>query len=82
MRRDRLYSQQMGLCYWCKTTMQLHGSAGGYTPPDYATFEHLKPFAEGGRWVGENIVLACYRCNSGRAARLNGQYGMGAEETK
>lgn len=33
------------------------------------TLDHLTPFSSGGRHHAENLVTACFRCNSSRGAR-------------
>lgn len=36
-----------------------------------ATIEHVVPLGAGGTWRKENLKLACYRCNQGRARRFS-----------
>lgn len=67
--RARLFDQQGGLCHWCKCKMTIEKAAK--MPPNYGTFEHLHPYALGGRMTADNIVLACHACNEYRGARLN-----------
>jgi 5-methylcytosine-specific restriction endonuclease McrA len=70
MRRKLLFQKQSGMCHWCKRTMKIRPFPSTNAPPDYATFEHLKPRSEGGTWHASNIVLACHRCNSARGSAI------------
>lgn len=38
-------------------------ASGGKPDGDYATFEHIKPFCQGGSFRLDNIALAHERCN-------------------
>lgn len=49
-------------CHWCGEPMQFDNPDA----PDYATFEHLTPYGEGGGMNRKNIRLAHYGCNHQR----------------
>lgn len=34
--------------------------------PEYASFEHIIPISQGGKWVVDNLVLAHTKCNNQR----------------
>lgn len=65
-RRSRriLFERQGGLCHWCNKIMTLNRRA--VSSPEYATFEHLKERARGGKWNFANIVLSHNSCNEAR----------------
>lgn len=73
-RRQRLYEQQQGLCYWCKALMVLPTDSGPQAL-NVATFDHVYPKNHASRSkFRENIkkphpvVLACWSCNNDRGA--------------
>jgi 5-methylcytosine-specific restriction endonuclease McrA len=60
-----MFEQQGGLCYYCERPMRVvKTEPGERMPDDAATREHKVPKKKGGRSNGNNIVLACYRCNT------------------
>ena len=68
--RARLWNEQGGKCYWCSERMTMP-SGGDPTPRDKdATFEHVVDRAKGGAWGGDNVKLACYRCNMLRSGSM------------
>lgn len=66
-KRDRLFSEQEGKCFYCKCQMiKVDGKHFGTNPPNLATFEHLdgRFSKERGLHQGERrVVLACHSCN-------------------
>jgi 5-methylcytosine-specific restriction endonuclease McrA len=69
--RERLLSAQNWLCFWC--SRRLNWAQKDIRP----TLDHVIPQSEGGSHEAENLVVACYRCNSERNfdllhARRNG----------
>lgn len=56
--RDGAINKQRGRCYWCKEH---------FTLENYATAEHIIPWASGGQTNHVNVVAACYRCNQLRS---------------
>jgi hypothetical protein len=69
-KRLKLYAQQLGLCYWCKQSMDLnptklnmHGDVKENRR--YASFEHMIPKSMGGGHH-YNRVLAHIHCNNKR----------------
>ncbi len=64
--RRRAFHRQQGRCYYCDELM---------LEPTFCcsnlrcTAEHLIPRSEGGLNTAENIVAACWRCNSRRHRR-------------
>ncbi len=59
------FDRQSGLCHWCRRPMFLAPPGVDSTRPDLATREHLVPRSRGGG-EGENVVLACKKCNNER----------------
>lgn len=58
-RRDLLYIEQIGLCYWCKEMI----------PKGLETLEHLIPrsaYDHPLRSHPANFVVACHKCNQKR----------------
>ena len=49
---------------------------GTHKPARELNYDHVIPRAQGGQTVWENIVTACYPCNSKKAGRTPGQAGM------
>lgn len=54
-----LYARQNALCHLCDLPMTTDDS----TAETYWTFDHLVPFALGGKSDESNIALAHRRCN-------------------
>lgn len=72
-RRDKLFKQQKGLCYYCKGMMKKH-NVGDKVMPMTCTIEHLddKFSPERGMHQGEErTVAACSKCNTDRAKERN-----------
>ena len=64
----RIAERDGTLCHWCKAQLHLrqlepHLSEQGTR---WATLDHLVPISEGGGHDDENLVLACYKCNTTR----------------
>lgn len=66
--RGRLYWQQNGLCFYCDEPLEVI-KVNGKWPPRYATLDRIIPGAQGGRYVVNNLVLACLDCNTRRGHR-------------
>jgi len=49
---------------------------GTHKPARELNYDHVVPRAQGGQTVWENIVTACYPCNSRKAGRTPQQAGM------
>jgi len=70
--RLKLFTEQKGLCYWCKQPMRIlkmkpHKPA----PPDLCTIDHLEPkfHPQRGTFAGKMVlrrVAACRKCNNER----------------
>lgn len=70
--RRWLFERDGGKCFWCRRDVRLEWPGwrnGGATPDDGATLDHVKPRSMGGKYLPENIVLACYRCNAEKKDR-------------
>lgn len=67
-KKHRLFWEQNGLCYWCKTPMELTFHHARHHRLSHATLEHLDDrFSdERGQNSGRRVVLACLRCNHTR----------------
>lgn len=60
--KDRKWSEQDGLCHWCKKPMERYDRTSWL----FATVEHLRPRAYGGGHDEENLRLAHRWCNEQR----------------
>ena len=74
-KRERLFNEQDGRCYWCGRQMRLltfQPKAGQKSPDDMATLEHLDSRLSPSRGMfghgAKRVVAACYRCNHTRAS--------------
>ncbi len=72
-RRDRVKFNRINLfardnfqCQYC----------GESFPPKQLTYDHVHPKSQGGKTCWENIVTACYPCNSSKADRTPEQANM------
>lgn len=61
-----LFARDQHLCLYCGR--QFHGNS--------LTRDHVQPISKGGRDVWENVVSACYHCNSHKGNRTPQQAGM------
>lgn len=64
--RRTLFKRDQNTCQYC-------GVKPGYGE---LTLDHVTPKAKGGKTTWENIVLACVKCNSYKAARTPEEAGM------
>lgn len=60
-RRNRLFEEQGGKCYYCRRKMSLSGRGCRRV-----TIEHLVRRSDGGNHSNDNVVAACARCNEWR----------------
>ncbi|WP_193335918.1 HNH endonuclease [Devosia beringensis] len=60
--RDEAFDRQGGLCWYCGRRM----TAATDKRPNRRTAEHLLAQCDGGQDVAENIVAACWFCNTRR----------------
>lgn len=65
----RLFLEQEGLCFYCRTPMQLPDPLNlrGKLPPDRVTIEHLFAGSDDPR-MRKYIVAACHACNQERGS--------------
>lgn len=56
-------------CFYCGTVLDFTKVGHGDHPESQATIEHLHRISDGGTHTWANVVLACWRCNSGRGNR-------------
>jgi len=61
-----LFARDAYLCMYC----------GNDFPRQHLTRDHVLPVSRGGRDVWENVVCACYHCNSRKGGRTPQQAGM------
>lgn len=62
--RDELFKIQKE-CFFCGDTLiKLKIEPNQAIPPSYPTLEHLTPRSQGGTNDPNNLVLACYNCNT------------------
>lgn len=60
--RNKLAERQNWRCCYCGCSMQITQGR----KPNLATFEHVVPLSYGGPNVEDNMVIACYLCNTRR----------------
>ncbi len=77
-RRERLYEEQDGKCYYCgcPTIIINYTKNPDKFPDNLATLEHLDNKLSKDRKPGEpaRVVMACYRCNQERGAEDHKQH--------
>ena len=61
-----LFARDQHLCLYCGNTY----------PRSTLTRDHVQPVSKGGRDIWENVVTACYHCNSRKGNRTPQQAGM------
>ena len=61
-----LFARDQSLCLYC----------GNAYPRSTLTRDHVQPVSKGGRDIWENVVTACYHCNSRKGNRTPQQAGM------
>lgn len=67
--RERLFSEQEGLCFWCGKVCTLPiPREFSYNHPDAFTVDHIQPRWRGGKDSVDNLVGACTFCNQLRAS--------------
>lgn len=67
--RDNLRQQYGDNCFYCTTPMSFDRlRKGDVRPINLATIEHVVPVSQGGSHTWDNVVLACWRCNSSKKA--------------
>jgi len=59
----KLTAEQGNKCYYCNCKMNHFGAQ---PKKRNATIEHLQRKCNGGTYSRDNIVIACYECNSHR----------------
>ena len=61
-----LFARDQHLCLYC----------GHEYPRPHLTRDHVMPLSKGGRDIWENVVSACFHCNSRKGGRTPQQAGM------
>ena len=61
-----LFARDQHLCLYC----------GHDYPRPHLTRDHVMPLSKGGRDIWENVVSACFHCNSRKGGRTPQQAGM------
>jgi len=61
-----LFARDQHLCLYC----------GHEFPRPHLTRDHVMPLSKGGRDIWENVVSACFHCNSRKGGRTPQQAGM------
>jgi 5-methylcytosine-specific restriction endonuclease McrA len=57
--RENVFARDKGRCQYC----------GARVPRHEATYDHVRPRAQGGITVWENVVIACVPCNQRKGGR-------------
>lgn len=73
-RRDEMFKEQRGKCWWCgepmeQTRLRVTPTGKVKNNPRFASFEHLIERKNGGRSTKTNTVLAHASCNRDRHRR-------------
>ena len=61
--------REQSRCWWCNVILTRPVTTGTQSP-DARTREHIMPSSFGGGDGDENVVAACYRCNTARGRDL------------
>lgn len=64
--RENVFARDKGRCQYCGVRLSR----------SQATWDHVKPRAQGGLTVWENIVLSCLECNQKKGCRTPEQAGL------
>jgi 5-methylcytosine-specific restriction endonuclease McrA len=64
--RVNIYARDGHRCQYCGASCKV----------DELTYDHVIPRSQGGKTIWDNIVSACYDCNSRKANRTPAQAGM------
>lgn len=64
--RENVYARDKGKCQYC----------GQRVAHPEATYDHVRPRAQGGTTVWDNVVIACIPCNQRKGGRTPQQAGM------
>jgi 5-methylcytosine-specific restriction endonuclease McrA len=67
--RDNLRKQYGDECIYCRRVMDFTHGPHGYPDVNLATIEHVVPVSRAGDHTWENVVLACWGCNSDKKDR-------------
>lgn len=70
--RREMFCDQDGRCHLCDGPMTLRrvpGAHPSHTSDDFASFDHIKPFSEGGTAERSNLALAHKLCNLRRGTK-------------
>lgn len=65
-----LLKKQKNRCFYCNIVLTFTGGNGS---SDFV-FEHLTPKKKGGLHISENIVAACFGCNTKKGQRTLDEY--------
>lgn len=61
--RRQLFNKHGGRCVYCQRKTQMPSMLPGANHQLTATIDHILPLCRGGTMKGDNITLACQRCN-------------------
>ena len=67
--RDRIVARDGMTCFWCQRWTFEPSEAPG-DPKRRRTLDHFVPSSLGGADEDDNLVIACYDCNSERGNRM------------
>lgn len=74
---ERLYLKGKGICYLCGIKCNWDDfsyNGGRVTGPTYPTREHVIALANGGTDTWDNVLLACFKCNTEKGTLLLEEY--------
>lgn len=64
--RDNIYNRDKGKCQYC----------GDKVSREDFTLDHCKPKSRGGITTFENVVVACFKCNTHKGCKMPEEAGM------
>lgn len=57
-------------CVWCgRVVTENPGDGSGEAPEDHISVDHIICHADGGRYIVQNLVPTCQRCNKSRGRK-------------
>lgn len=56
-------------CHYCGVVLDFEPNVGKAYKPDLATVDHVHPISRGGSHTWDNVVLACWACNTSKKDR-------------
>lgn len=75
----RVLARDGSKCHYCLREDLVAGQGAGIVEPNTMTLDRIIPGAVGGRYVYDNVVIACFKCNNDRGTN---QYDYFFQKTR